>query len=129
MAAQHNVQSLQIQGRIDLALNFLRSNLSQSCRRLAKLYNVPRSTLKDRLKGVPAKHATTLVNRRLRSVEQESLIQWILDLDRRGFPHIIDVRRMADALLAARGQNPPPCPIGKNWVTRFVKSHPLLQTK
>ena len=36
---------------------------------------------------------------------------------------------MADVLLAARGQNPPPRPIGKNWVSRFIKSSPELQTK
>lgn len=36
---------------------------------------------------------------------------------------------MADALLASRGQNPPPPPVGKCWVTRFVKSQPDLQTK
>ena len=57
-------------------------------------------------------------------------MQWILDLDQRGFPpHIIDVRRMADALLTARGQDPPPQPIGKNWVSHFIQSQPELQTK
>ena len=130
MTTQRKLQLLQIQGRIDLAIASFQSNPSQSHRRLAKLYNVPRSTLEARLQGVPARSATTPVNRKLSSVEEESLVQWILDLDRRGFPpHIIDVRRMADALLAARGQNPPPPPVGKCWVTRFVKSQPLLQTK
>lgn len=84
---------------------------------------MPRSTLQTRLQGVHPKHATTPVNRKLRPVEEQSLVQWILDLDRRGFPpQIIDVRRMADALLSARGQNPPPLPVGKNWVTRFVNN-------
>ena len=36
---------------------------------------------------------------------------------------------MADALLAARGQNPPPPPVGKNWVSRFINAQPELQTK
>jgi hypothetical protein len=36
---------------------------------------------------------------------------------------------MADVLLAARGQNPPPQPVGKNWVSRFIQSQPELQTK
>jgi hypothetical protein len=36
---------------------------------------------------------------------------------------------MADALLAARGQDPPPQPVGKNWVSRFIQSQPELQTK
>ena len=57
-------------------------------------------------------------------------MQWSLDLDRRGFPpQVIDVRRMADALLAGRGQDPPPLPVGKNWVSRFVNSKSELQTK
>jgi hypothetical protein len=63
-------------------------------------------------------------------VEEQSLVQWILDLDQRGFPpQIIDVRRMADVLLAARGQDPPPPPLGQNWVSRFVKRQSELQTK
>jgi hypothetical protein len=36
---------------------------------------------------------------------------------------------MADTLLAARGQDPPPPPLGKNWVSRFIKAQPELQTK
>jgi hypothetical protein len=48
---------------------------------------------------------------------------------RRFPPYIIDVRRMADVLLAARGQDPPPQPVGKNWVSRFIQSQPELQTK
>jgi hypothetical protein len=36
---------------------------------------------------------------------------------------------MADALLAGRGQDPPPPPVGKCWVSRFVNSQSELQTK
>jgi hypothetical protein len=36
---------------------------------------------------------------------------------------------MADALVAARGQDPPPPPIGKNWVSRFIQRQAELQTK
>ena len=36
---------------------------------------------------------------------------------------------MADVLLAGRGQNPPPPPVGKNWVSRFVNNQSELQTK
>ena len=36
---------------------------------------------------------------------------------------------MADVLLASRGQNPAPLPVGKNWVSRFVNNQPELQTK
>ena len=36
---------------------------------------------------------------------------------------------MADVLLAARGQDPPPQPVGQKWVSRFVNSQSELQTK
>ncbi|KAI1506943.1 hypothetical protein Ptr86124_014123, partial [Pyrenophora tritici-repentis] len=35
---------------------------------------------------------------------------------------------MADTLLAARGQDPPPQPVGKNWMSRFIQSQPELRT-
>ena len=94
------------------------------------LYDAPRTTLRRRLRGTQPRSETASVNRKLSATEEQSLVQWILDLDRRGFPpYIIDVRRMADALLAARGQDPPPQPVGKNWVSRFIQSQPELQTK
>jgi hypothetical protein len=36
---------------------------------------------------------------------------------------------MADNLLAARGQTPPPQPVGKCWMSRFINAQPELQTK
>jgi hypothetical protein len=107
-----------------------RNNPKQSVRALAAAYDVPKSTLQRRLHGIQARSETASVNRKLSPIEEQSLVQWILELDRRGFPpHIIDVRRMADALLAARGQDPPPPSVGKKWVSRFIQSQPELQTK
>ena len=106
------------------------NNPKQSIYSLAKAYDVPKSTLQTRLRGIQPRSEVPSTRRKLSPVEEQSLIQWILELDRRGFPpHIIDVRRMADALLAARGQDPPPQPIGKKWVSRFIQSQPELQTK
>ncbi|KNG46897.1 plasma membrane calcium-transporting atpase 2 [Stemphylium lycopersici] len=102
----------------------------QSIRALARAYDAPESTIRTRLQAVHQRSEIASVNRKLSSTEEQSLVQWILELDRRGFPHqVIDVRRMADALLAARGQDPPPPPTGKNWVSRFVNSQSELQTK
>ena len=36
---------------------------------------------------------------------------------------------MADVLLAARGQNPPLQPVGKNWVSQFINTQLELQIK
>jgi hypothetical protein len=118
MPPHQRSQSLLREGRIDLAIQSLRSKSYQSLRSLALAYNVPRSTLQTRLQGTVSKHAITSVNLKLSSVEEQSLVQWNLDLDQRGIsPYIIDVRRMVDALLAARRQDPPSTPLGQNWVT------------
>jgi hypothetical protein len=129
MPQQQHLQSCK-EGRISLAIASYQSNPSQSVRRLSKLYNVPRSTLQTRLQGIKPRSEIISVKRKLRPTEEQSLVQWILDLDRRGFPpYAIDVRRMADVILAARGQDPSPSPIGKKWVSRFVKTQSELQTK
>ncbi|KAL6167035.1 hypothetical protein ACJQWK_06486 [Exserohilum turcicum] len=118
------------EGRISLAIASYRNNPKQSICALAKAYDVPQSTLHTRVHSTQPRLELRSVNRKLSSIEEQSLVQWILDLDRRGFPpHIIDVRRMADALLAARGQDPPPQPVGKKWVSRFIQSQLELQTK
>jgi hypothetical protein len=102
------------EGRISLAIASYRNNPKQSVRALAKAYDVPQSTLYTRVHSTLPRSETVSVNRKLSPIEEQSLVQWILDLDRRGFPpHIIDVRRIADVLLTARGHDPPPQSIGK----------------
>jgi hypothetical protein len=121
MAQPQRTQALSKEGRNLLATTTaVKLKRVKSQRRASDLYHVSRTTIQRRLKGIRPKHETTSVNLELSLYEEQSLVQWILDLDRSGFPHIIDVRRMADALLQKRGQNPPPLPVGKNWATRFV---------
>ena len=130
MTPRQRPLSPQKEGRTLLAAQSLQLNQVKSQRRASQLYRVPRTTLQRRLQGIQPQAVTNAQKRKLYPVEEQSLDQWILDLDRRGFPpQIIDVRRMADALLAARGQDPPPQPTGKKWVSRFVNSQPELQTE
>ena len=71
-----------------------------------------------RVRGALPQASANAQKRKLSPTEEQSLVEWVLDLDQRGFPpQIIDVRRMADNLLAARGQEPPPQPVGQNWVS------------
>ena len=130
MKPQQRSLQLAKEGRIDLAIASYQSNPTRSLRRLALSFDVPRSTLQTRLHGVKPKREIVSVNRKLSPSEEQSLVQWILELDQRGFPpKIIHVRRMADHLLAARGQDPPPPPVGQKWASRFIKTQPELQTK
>jgi hypothetical protein len=115
---------------MSLAIASFQKNPYQTKRALASAFDVPESTLRTRLRGILPRCEIKPVNVKMSPIEEQSLVQWILHLDQRGFPpQIIDVRRMADALLAARGQDPPPPPIGKNWVSRFIQRQADLQTK
>ncbi|KAF7444107.1 hypothetical protein A1F99_121810 [Pyrenophora tritici-repentis] len=68
-----------------------RNNPKQLVRALAAAYDVPKSTLQRRLYGTKARLEIVSVNRKLSPIKEQSLVQWILELDRRGFPpHIID---------------------------------------
>jgi hypothetical protein len=130
MTTQRQPTVAQKEGRVLLASQAINLNQIKSVRRAAELFDVPRSLLRRRLQGCQPPSTINARKRRLLTTEEQSLVQWILELDRRGFPpHIIDVRQMGDALLAARGQQPPPPPLGKNWVSRFVKAQSELQTK
>jgi hypothetical protein len=118
------------EGRLSLAIDTIQKNRLSTATRAATLYTIPRTTLLRRLQSALPKATANAQKRRLSPIEEQSLVQWILDLDRRGFPpQVIDVRRMADALLAGRGQDPSPQPVGKNWMSRFVNSQSELQTK
>jgi hypothetical protein len=130
MAPPQRPASPQRGARSLLAAQSIKNQYIKSQRRAAFLYNVPRSTINRRLQHVPTIQAFNQQKRTLSSIEEQSLVEWILDLDRRGFPpNIIDVRRMADVLLANRGQDPPPPPVGKCWVNRFIRRQSELQTK
>ena len=103
------IQLSQKEGRSLLAVQALQLRRVKSQREAARLYDVSRTTISRRLQGIHPRGETTHVNLKMTPTEEQSLVQWILDLNQRGFPpYIIDVRRMGDVLLAARGQDPPP---------------------
>lgn len=89
---------------MSLAIATYQKKPTKYIRALAATYNVPESTLRTRLQGVQLKHEIRSPNRKLYPIEDQSLLEWILDLDRRGFsPQIINVRRMANNLPTTHG--------------------------
>ena len=65
-------------------------------------------------------------NHKLTLSEEDSLVKWVLDLDRRGLPprHSL-VRDMANYLLSQHGDQQ----VGKNWVTKLIKRRPEIDSK
>ena len=66
---------------------------------------------------------------RLSLIQEESLIQWIISLDSRGMPpRPSHVQEMANILLQGE-KSTQYKPIGKNWVTLFVKRRPEIKAR
>ena len=93
MVSQHNVQKLRQEGRITLARQSIQNNQISSVRRAAVLYDVPQTSLVRRVNGTVPLTEFNAKKRKLRPSEEQALVEWALELNRRGFPPcIIDLR-------------------------------------
>ena len=92
MASTHDLEKLQKEGRLELAVQAIQKKQIKSHRRAAKLYNISERTLKRRIEGVAPQAQLNLKKRKLYPIEEQALVNWILALNRRGFPsYIINV--------------------------------------
>ena len=109
-----------------LALGALQNDKKLSLRAVAKLYNVPVTTLHDRRTGRPARRDIMPNSKKLTQSEEEAIVQYILELDTRSFPpRLRGVEDMANQLLRVRDAPP----VGKLWAHSFVKRQPELRTR
>jgi hypothetical protein len=82
--------------------------------------------LRRRQKGIQSRRDTIPNSRRLSDLEEQIIVQFILDLDSRGFPpRLRGVEDMANRLLADRDAPT----VGKRWASNFVGRHPNLKTR
>ena len=117
------------EGRIVLALAAFQEKKTRSISEAAHHFNVPRTTLRDRLHGHTFRPETRANGHKLSINEEESLLQWILSMDKRGAPpRPAVVREMANLLLAKRGETPIQT-VGECWVTNYIKRHDEIKTK
>lgn len=127
MPAQLRASKAQKEGQTLLALRALRNNRIPTIAQAACTYNVARRTLSDRLHGRVARVDTRANNHKLTLIEEQVLIEWILNLDERGYPlRIQDLREAATVLLQQRDATGT---IGINWPTNFVKRRPEIKAK
>jgi hypothetical protein len=112
------------EARIILAIEAIRTTKKISRRRAAKIYNVPETSLCDRMNGVTPKAEKRNAQHNLTLSEEEAIVKYILDLDLRGFPPRIDsVEDMANLLLQTCHAKR----VGKQWPYRFVRCCPELK--
>lgn len=98
----------------------------KSIRAAAKAFSIPKTTLTERLAGIPSRADIPAHNRALTLIEEEVLLQKILNLDARGYSPTQDViRAWASSITTARSQKE----VGVRWAHNFVKRHPELETR
>ena len=86
-----------------LAISALNKRQIASVNRAASTYNVPESTLRDRLAGKAARRDCQPKSKKLTKPKEEAIIKHVLNLDSQGFPPSLDnVRYIANKLLAKR---------------------------
>jgi hypothetical protein len=118
------------EGRIELAIQALRNKKIASITEAARVYKVPRTILRDRVKGIGYRNTTHANCSKLDKIEEDSLKRWILDLDMRGkTPTLAMAKKIANILLAQRSVNTPPLPISKNWISQFITRRKKLKTR
>lgn len=101
--AQSSRNSIEQEGRLELAIQAIKNEEITSIREVARRFNVPRTTLRMRITGRLFRPQTRANNHKLTQTEEESLKKWILSMDTRGAaPRPAMVREMANLLLAKR---------------------------
>jgi hypothetical protein len=126
MPQQRNAVNTQKEGKINLALHAFQSSHFKSLQSAAAAYNVQHQRLSARLRGIALQSQIQPNCYNLTPTEEQTLVQYILYLDSRGFaPRLYEVEDIANKLLGARSRKP----VSKKWTTLFVtRSHSLKTT-
>lgn len=117
------------EGRILLAISALKNDQIRTVAEAARIFNVPRTSLRRRLDGHPFRPEARSNGHKMTRNEEESLIRWILSMDQRGAaPRPSHVQEMANILLSKRGL-PVSQTVGKSWVYNFISRHEEIKTR
>jgi hypothetical protein len=92
---------------LTLAIEAIRTSKKLSCRKATRTYNIPESTLRNRMAGRTLRNETLANGLNLTELEEQIIVNHILDRDSRGFsPRQADVEDMANWLRKTRRAKP-----------------------
>jgi hypothetical protein len=83
------------ESRILLAIQFYKNGKKCLIRQLARDFDVPDRTLRRRIEGVKCRAETRANNQKLIVLEEETLENWIILLDKRGVAPRLNIVREA----------------------------------
>ena len=117
---RHDIES-RIREAVKKASSQRKSNVSA----LAREFGIPRSTLRDRVKGRPAKTAFEPPNRLLSKPQEEALLNWIRHRDALHNPPTPKaIEACVNRILERNATSQPSPHASKMWVYRFLKRLP-----
>jgi hypothetical protein len=123
-------KSMDTESRTQAALYVLRKGEISSIRRTAAIYNISYERLRRRHLGIQSRSTFNASKRKLTPAEEETLIQWILSMDKRGFPlRPATVTEKANLLISNRGSEPIEQHVGERWIYGFLNRHPEVKTR
>ena len=95
------------EARVFLALEAIQNSKNLSLRAVAKLYNIPYNTLRDRHASRPVRRDIPANSRNLTDLEEQTIVQYVVELYTRAFPpRLGSVEDMANQLLCVRDAPP-----------------------
>ena len=115
--------SANLQG-VQHALQDLKQKKYRSIRQAARAHNINKSTVAHRLQGRVPRAQSYSSQRRLTPAQETLLVHWLEDLQRQILPsNHTTTRQIVSYMLQENGDKKP---LGRNWVTKFLKRHPQL---
>ena len=81
--SQSSQNSIEQEGRILLAIQAFKNQEISLIREVVRRFNVPKSSLRRRLKGIQSRANSRVNSYKLTEIEEESLKKWILSIDTR----------------------------------------------
>ena len=95
------------EARVILALEAIQNDKDLSIRAAAKIYDVPATTIRRRLAGRPARRDILANSRSLTDLEEQTIVQYVIELSTRAFPpRLCDVEDIANYLRHERDVPP-----------------------
>ncbi|KAL2696030.1 hypothetical protein AAEP93_003330 [Penicillium crustosum] len=127
--SQKAQKSIEQEGRMLLAMKAIQNGRITTVAATARSFDVPRTTLPDRLKGTPNLYKARGTGYKFTQLEEESIQDWLISMDQRGTALTIAILKdMANLLLKHRGDDTPKT-VSKNWPTQYIKRHPRLSSR